>query len=109
MVISKSKGLDCMARFEIRHLEGSEVRCCPECGQNSAGRRGLSLFSEDHGQPVCRTCGKKLAPAMIALLDLAQTAERVGRRARNLLSPPMESLLDLASAAENYSLTAPGK
>jgi hypothetical protein len=44
---------------------------------------------------------------MIALLDLAQTAERVGKSCRHLLTPPMESLLDLARAAENYSHTAP--
>jgi len=44
---------------------------------------------------------------MIALLDLAHTAERVGRSCRHLLTPPMESLLDLAQAAENYSCTAP--
>ena len=44
---------------------------------------------------------------MVALLDLAQTAERVGKSCRRLLTPPMESLLDLAHAAEAYSHTAP--
>ena len=44
---------------------------------------------------------------MAALLDLAQTAERVGKTCRVLLTPPMESLLDLAHAAEAYSHTAP--
>jgi len=72
-----------------------------------SGRRGLGLFTEDHDRPMCRACGKKWAPSMIALLDLAHTAERVGRSCRHLLTPPMESLLDLAQAAENYSCTAP--
>jgi hypothetical protein len=44
---------------------------------------------------------------MIALLDLAHAAERVGKRCRHLLTPPMESLLDLAHAAENYSHATP--
>ena len=52
---------------------------------------------------VCRSCGKRYAPHLLALLDLAQAAERVGRTSRYLLVPPMESLLELARAAENYS------
>jgi hypothetical protein len=44
---------------------------------------------------------------MVALLDLATAAERVGKSCRHLLTPPMASLLDLAHAAENYSHTAP--
>ena len=55
---------------------------------------------------MCLPCGKKWAPSMIALLELAMTAERVGKSCRHLLTPPMESLLDLAHAAENYSHTA---
>lgn len=82
-------------------------KCCPKCNERYAGRCGLGLFTEDHDQPMCRTCGKKWAPTMIALLDLAVTAERVGKSCRHLLTPPMESLLDLAHAAEIYSHTAP--
>ena len=79
---------------------------CPKCGANHRGRAGLGLFAADHHDPVCRPCGKKWAPTMIALLDLACTAERVGKSCRRLLTPPMESLLDLAHAAETYSHTA---
>jgi hypothetical protein len=70
-------------------------------------RGELGLFAADTDHPVCRSCGKKGAPAMIALLDLAHTAERVGKSCRHLLTPPMESLLDLAHAAETYSHISP--
>ena len=92
-----------MERFTIRCLEPNQKCCCPICGLSHQGRNGLGLFAEDQNQPLCRSCGKKLAPTMVALLDLAQTAARVGRGCRRLLTPPMESLLDLARAAEDYS------
>jgi hypothetical protein len=94
-----------MQCFTIRLVEESNENCCAKCGKICRGV-GLALFAEDDDQPVCRSCARRLAPAMSALLDLAQTAQRVGRGARHLLTPPMESLLDLASAAENYSTTA---
>jgi hypothetical protein len=92
-----------MECYTIRIVEESGCRCCPQCGQDHQGRRGLGLFAANHDQPVCRSCGKKGAPTMVALLDLAQTAERVGKTCRVLLTPPMESLLDLAHAAEAYT------
>jgi hypothetical protein len=56
---------------------------------------------------VCRPCGKKHAPSLVALLDLAHVAERVGRIGRHTLVPPMGALLDLARAAESYTDAAP--
>jgi hypothetical protein len=92
----------------IRLFEASHPPCCPGCGHhNHLSPRGPRLFLEAHADPLCRGCGKKFAPAMAALLDLAHTAERIGRRSRHMLTPPMESLLDLARAAENYSDTTP--
>ena len=44
---------------------------------------------------------------LVALLDLAHVADKVGRIGRHLLTPSMESLLDLARAAENYSHASP--
>jgi hypothetical protein len=58
---------------------------------------------------VCRECGKKHAPSLVALLDLARAAERVGRICRHTVCPPMNALLDLAHAAEYYTATAPGR
>jgi hypothetical protein len=96
-----------MGTFTIRQVDEAKDCCCPKCGERYDSRGGLRLFGEDHERPVCRACGKKLAPTMTALLDLAHAAERVSRSGRRLLTPPMESLLDLARAAENYSCTAP--
>lgn len=103
----RSDGCGCMECFTIRLVEEAQESCCPKCGAHYRGGAGLTLFIEDHDQPMCRTCGKKWAPTMVALLDLAHTAERVGKRYRHLLTPPMESLLDLAHAAENYSHMTP--
>jgi hypothetical protein len=61
----------------------------------------------DTSATVCRGCGKGQAPSLVALLDLAHVADKVGRQCRHLLTPPMESLLDLARAAENYSTMSP--
>lgn len=96
-----------MECYTIGLVEETGDKCCPKCGQRYAGCGGLGVFTEDHDEPVCRPCCKKWAPSMMALLDLAQAAERVGKRCRHLLTPPMESLLDLAHAAENYSTTTP--
>jgi predicted RNA-binding Zn-ribbon protein involved in translation (DUF1610 family) len=103
----RSDGRGCMECYTIRLVEDRQETRCPKCGESYQGRCGFGLFAEDHDQPMCRSCGKKWAPNLVALLDLAQTAERVGKRCRPLLTPPMESLLDLAHAAENYSHTAP--
>jgi hypothetical protein len=96
-----------MECYTIRLVENKEETCCPKCGKRNPGRGGLGVFTEEHDQPVCRSCGKKWAPAMIALLDLAHAAERIGKSCRHLLTPPMESLLDLAQAAETYTHTSP--
>jgi hypothetical protein len=97
-----------MQHVTIRLCDLHHPRRCPSCGQQHAlGALGPHLFLESHHDPLCRGCSKKVAPAMAALVELAVTAERVGRRCRHLLTPPMESLLDLARAAENYSDSTP--
>jgi hypothetical protein len=97
-----------MQHFTIRLCHESRPQCCPVCGDgHDVAAAGPRLFLEAHTDPLCRGCGKKLAPAMAALVELAHTAERVGRRSRHMLTPPLESLLDLARAAENY--TAAGR
>jgi hypothetical protein len=40
---------------------------------------------------------------LLALLNLASVAHRVGQIGRHTISPPLEALLDLARAAENYT------
>ena len=97
-----------MQQFTIRLYSEGHPPSCPVCGAGQhPNPRGLRLFIDSHDEPLCRGCGKKLAPTMAALLDLAHTAERIGRRSRHMLTPPMETLLDLARAAENYSAARP--
>lgn len=97
-----------MCQCTIRLCDESHPSACPVCGgPHARNAQGPGLFLEAHPSPLCRGCGKKLAPTMAALLDLALAAERVGRRSRHMLVPPLESLLDLARAAENYSDSAP--
>jgi hypothetical protein len=74
--------------------------CCGECRQ--AGPR---LVSEDL-RPVCDRCGKAKAPALMALVQLADEAVRIAKVGRNTVFPPYASLLELARAADAY-VTAP--
>ena len=97
-----------MPQCTIRLCDERHRHACPLCGRDHAlNAQGPGLFLEALPNALCRTCGKKLAPAMAALLDLAVAAERVGRCSRHMLTPPLESLLDLARAAENYSDSTP--
>jgi hypothetical protein len=97
-----------MPHCTIRLCEENHLNQCPLCGrQQHLDAQGPRLFVEAHAEPLCRGCGKKLAPAMAALVELANAAERLGRRSRHMLTPPLESLLDLARAAENYSDSTP--
>jgi hypothetical protein len=75
---------------------------CGLCSKSLAPAVGLRLCLDD-GEAVCRDCGKRHAPALAALLELAHVADRVGRIGRHTLVPPFNVLLDLARAAENYS------
>jgi hypothetical protein len=61
------------------------------------------LFLAESANLVCHECGKGHAPQLIALLDLARSAKRLGKVCRHTLVPPMESLLALARAAEEYA------
>jgi hypothetical protein len=62
------------------------------------------LVVADTLERVCRECGKEHAPVLVALLDLACTAARVGHLGRHTLVPPLDALLDLARVAEDYVL-----
>ena len=96
-----------MQRFTIQFANDATDSHCPACGTLDRAKKGPRLFPVDRDEPICRDCGQRLAPNLVALLDLAHAAERVARLGRHMLTPPMESLLDLARAAENYSHTTP--
>jgi len=80
---------------------------CALCGTRVLLGAGPQLVVADSRALVCRACGKKHAPALVALIDLASAAERVGRIKRHTVFPPLASLLDLARAAEDYLHAAP--
>jgi hypothetical protein len=92
----------CAEHYNVRFVEADVPTCCPECGDVQADGRGPRVYQLGQEQPLCRRCGKRLAPHLGALLELASTMERLGRPCRQRLTPPLEVLLDLARAAENY-------
>jgi hypothetical protein len=72
-----------------------------------AAAPGLQLGLADTLAVVCAECGRRHAPALAALVGLADAAERVSRMGRHNVFPPLSGLLDLASAAEKYAGSAP--
>jgi hypothetical protein len=80
---------------------------CAACGQPTQAPAGARLVLADSLQPVCLECGRSHVPSLVALVELANEAERVGRIGRHTVFPPYTALLDLARAADNYSATVP--
>jgi hypothetical protein len=80
---------------------------CGLCGQPAGAAAGTQLVTADGLQPVCLGCGRRHAPSLAALVQLANEAERVGRIGRHTVFPPYTALLDLARAADNYTEAAP--
>jgi hypothetical protein len=96
-----------MATLTIKLNPEFTTECCGLCGGRTGTAAGPRLFLADSPDAVCRRCASKHAPSLVALLDLAQVAERVGRIGRHTLVPPLGALLDLARAAEDYTHTSP--
>lgn len=96
-----------MEAMAIRFDCSFDHESCALCGKSLPNSPGPQLFLEVGGEPVCRACGKKEAPQMLALLELARAARRMGRVCKHTLIPPMETLLELARAAENYHVAVP--
>src|SRR5262245_27754749 len=96
-----------MAELVIQHHPDARHELCALCGQRTLLAEGPQLYVADRPEAVCRECGKQHAPALLSLLDLANTARRVGRIGRHTLVPPLTALLDLARAAEDYLAAAP--
>lgn len=76
---------------------------CPLCATSVSVAAGLQLVTADGQRTVCLACGRKHAPALAALLALADEARRVGRIGRHLVVPPYAALLDLARAADTFA------
>lgn len=96
-----------MERMILKFAEDAGTAPCTLCSESTLWTKGPRLVLAESGNTVCRGCGKRHAAALVALLDLAHVADKVGQQCRHLLTPPMESLLDLARAAENYCTSTP--
>jgi hypothetical protein len=98
-----------MVHLSIKLGHCATNHACALCGKGLGHTAGPRLFLDDSSEAVCRECGKLHAPSLVALLDLARVAERVGRIGRHTLVPPLGALLDLARAAEDYLDAAPSR
>jgi hypothetical protein len=96
-----------MADMTITLAECDPADHCTLCEAAVESPAGPRLVLAESREPVCRACGKRHAPALVALLELAQVAHRVGRIGRHTIVPPMSALLDLARAAERFNDAAP--
>ena len=70
---------------------------CGVCGKPTALVAGLQLCQAEKGRPICGICGRRAAPALAALVGLANAAERVGRINRHTVVPPLTALMDSGS------------
>ena len=98
-----------MNRFLIVNEDAPADAPCALCG-GSLPVAGPRLAREGDLAPVCLPCGRKHAPALAALVDLGDRAERLGRVSQHApLGLSLEDMLDLARAAESYFRSAARK
>src|SRR6185437_13610318 len=76
---------------------------CGLCGQPATPAAGTQLVLAHTTAPVCQDCGRIHAPSLVALVNLADAATRIGRIGRHSVFPPLTALLDLAHAAEKFT------
>jgi hypothetical protein len=96
-----------MTQFIVQCSPTPRTDPCGICGQRTTAPAGTQLVLAEGLELVCPDCGRKNAPSLAALVNLADAAERVGRIGRHTVFPPLTALLDLARAAENYTCTTP--
>ena len=93
-------------QLTLTFVNEARLDTCALCGGRLRVAAGPCLALEGH-DAVCRPCGMTQSPRLVALLDLAQAAQRVGQVSRHVLVPPMGLLLELARAAEEYAGALP--
>jgi hypothetical protein len=93
-------------QFVLEHRDEIRDEPCGVCGQVLSAPAGMQLVLVGKSAPVCSACGRKHAPSLAALANLAEAATRIGRINRHAVFPPLTALLDLANAAERYAQTA---
>ena len=82
-----------------------EGASCPLCQSAFDQPAGPRLVLAEGLRPVCAGCGKRRAPALAALVQLADQATRVGKIGRHTVFPPYTALLDLATPRAYYLAT----
>jgi hypothetical protein len=96
-----------MVELSIVAHRPDHAETCALCANVLPPAGGPCLALAESLEPVCRDCGRRHAPALAALLELAHVARRVGRIGRHTIVPPLVALLDLARAAEQFTEAAP--
>src|SRR5205085_147515 len=91
-------------QYCVECIEGA----CALCKGVAILKPGLQLYHAESTGPVCAKCGRRAAPELTALQNLARTAEHVGRINNHMITPPLTVLLELARAAEQFSSKLPG-
>jgi hypothetical protein len=75
---------------------------CGVCSEKLDRTFGLQMYRARDRGSVCRSCGRKVAPKLAALLDLAEVAMRAAKIARhNRTWLPLETLLEMTRVAES--------
>lgn len=93
-----------MAELIVRLADRPRDGACALCGISFVQGPGPHLCLAAGLQPVCQDCGRTVAPALAALLELASVALTVGRASRHRpLWAPQELLLALTLASETYA------
>lgn len=101
------QGGSSMTQLLMRYNPSPISDSCALCGQATTIPAGTQLVLADTQQPVCQPCGKRHAPTLAALAELADEAERVGKIGRHTVVPPYTALLDLAHAADKFAANTP--
>jgi hypothetical protein len=96
-----------MTPLLVRYNCNAVSDSCALCGQPTTIPSGTQLVLAETRRPVCQGCGRRHDPAMAALVQLADEAERVGRIGRHTVVAPYTALLELAQAADNFASTLP--
>jgi hypothetical protein len=95
--------LTSMTQLLLEYRVESTSALCGLCGQPLTASAGTLLLLAGNYTPVCLECGRRHAPSLAALVNLADAATRIGRIGRHSVFPPLTALLDLANAAEKYA------
>lgn len=68
--------------LSIRMNDQIDADACPLCGSATNPNIGPELVMEETALIVCRDCGRTHAPALVALLELAEVAEALSLHTR---------------------------